>query len=246
MTDTPPACAEMQLMIQADLDGELDAAATAVLAAHVQDCPACQALQHSLVTLSTQLRTTLRPEPAPASLRRALEARLLPPAPPPRRQRRAVPLSFAAGFAVAAALAWLFVAPPAADPDAALLASHLRALQPGHLTDVLSSDQHTVKPWFDGRIDYAPPVRDFAAAGFPLVGGRLDYLAGRPVAVLVYRRGGHLIDLYVWPGGGAGGSTAHDGYNIVRWAQDGMRFQAVSDVEAGQLAAFAGLWQRPP
>ncbi len=245
MTDAPPACAEMQLMIQADLDGELDAAAAAVLAAHVQDCPACQALQHSLVALSTQMRAELRPEPAPAALRRALEARLLPSAPPLRRQRRMGPLSFAAGFAMAAALAWLFVA-PAADPEAALLASHLRALQPGHLTDVLSSDQHTVKPWFDGRIDYAPPVRDFAAAGFPLVGGRLDYLDGRPVAALVYRRGAHLIDLYVWPGGGVAGNASRDGYNIVRWAQDGMRFQAVSDVEAAQLAAFAQLWQRPP
>ena len=132
--------------------------------------------------------------------------------------------------------------------DAELVADHIRALQPGHLTDVLSSDQHTVKPWFDGRIDYSPPVKDFAGEGFPLIGGRLDYVHDRPVAVLVYRRDKHLIDLYVWPEQGPASAPvtdAHNGYNIVSWTEGGMAFHAVSDVEATQLRDFVELWRRP-
>jgi hypothetical protein len=98
---------------------------------------------------------------------------------------------------------------------------------------------------FDGRLDFAPPVRDFAAEGFPLIGGRLDYLDGRTVAALAYRRDKHIIDVYVWPGSGtpALGDGAHNGYNVAHWTQDGMVFWAVSDVEAAQLAAFVRLWR---
>ena len=250
MTNGSPAgaaCEEMRLLIQADLDGELDAAATAALAAHVADCPGCAELQRELSALSLRLRGEIFPHAAPASLRRALEARLLPAAPPAPSgfRRRLVPFaSFGAGAAIAACLALLLL-PRGADPDAELVGDHIRALQPGHLTDVLSSDQHTVKPWFDGRIDYAPPVEDFSPQGFPLIGGRLDYIGGRPVAVLVYRRDKHLIDLYVWPDGGAPSgpaSEARNGYNVVRWTRGGMTFRAVSDLEAKELGAFAQLW----
>jgi anti-sigma factor RsiW len=251
MTSTTPAataCEEMRLLIQADLDGELDAAATAALAAHIADCPGCAALQRELTGLSARLRRELRPYAAPHTLRGSLAARLAPPAPPPSGFRRhLVPFAtFGAGMALAACLAFLLL-PAGADPDAELVADHIRALQPGHLTDVLSSDQHTVKPWFDSRIDYAPPVRDFAAQGFPLIGGRLDYIHGRPVAALVYRRDKHLINLYVWPDNGAGSAAAlhtRNGYNIVRWTDRGMAFRAVSDVEATQLKDFAELWRR--
>jgi anti-sigma factor RsiW len=251
MTNTSPAstaCEEFSLLIQADLDGELDAAATAALAAHIADCPGCAELQRNLTALSSRLRGELRPYAAPASLRRSLEVRLLPAAPPaPSGFRRLlVPFaSFGAGAAIAACLALLLL-PAGADPDAELVGDHIRALQPGHLTDVLSTDQHTVKPWFDGRIDYAPPVQDFSNSGFPLLGGRLDYIGGRPVAVLVYRRDKHLIDLYVWPDTGAASAPitqARNGYNVVRWTAGGMTFRAVSDVEAGQLDDFAGLWR---
>lgn len=252
------ACEEMRLLIQADLDGELDAAATAVLAAHIAECPGCQDEQQQMTRLSALLRAEAPRHAAPLALRDRIEAQLLPrrAAPPPpsgfRRQRALLPLmSGLAGAALAASL-MLFIAPlsrpgpQAADEatEAQLLASHIRALQPGHLTDVLSTDKHTVKPWFDGRIDFAPPVRDFRAEGFPLIGGRLDYVGGRPVAVLVYARGKHLIDVFIWPEN----KPVHElpetkqGYNFVYWNDHGMRCSAVSDLEPAQLAQFVRLW----
>jgi anti-sigma factor RsiW len=113
--------------------------------------------------------------------------------------------------------------------------------------DVVSTDQHTVKPWFDGRLDFAPPVKDLRSLGFPLAGGRLDYLAGRPVAALVYQRDKHLIDLYVWPDDGrlargpADGSR--NGYDFKRWSQNGMVFWAVSDLNGAELSDFVRLWK---
>jgi len=245
MSHTQAACEEMQLLIQADLDGELDAAATAVLSAHVRDCPGCAALQADLVALSAQLRGAVVHEPAPARLRQALEAILEEPKVVPFRRRRFVPFAtFGAGAAIAAAL-MLTVVGPGVDPSAELVAGHVRALQPGHLIDVASSDQHTVKPWFDGRIDYAPPVNDFKQQGFPLEGGRLDYVGGRAVAALVYRRNKHPIDLYVWPGAGesAPAVSVRDGYTVVGWSRGGMVFRAVSDLNAAELSEFAELWR---
>jgi len=120
-----------------------------------------------------------------------------------------------------------------------LLSSHVRSMLADHLTDVLTSDQHTVKPWFNGKIDFSPPVVDLASQGFPLVGGRVDYLDGRVVAALIYRRHGHIINLFVWPAASGGRSNAEkDGYNFVEWHADGLIFWAVSDVAAADLAAF--------
>jgi hypothetical protein len=124
-----------------------------------------------------------------------------------------------------------------------VVASHIRALQASHLVDVASSDQHTVKPWFDGRLDYAPPLRDLAAQGFPLEGGRLDYVDGRPVSALVYRRARHAINLFVWPAAShrerEPSSRVVNGYNIVRWSEGDMAFWAVSD----DLDEFVRLWR---
>jgi len=251
MTHSVAACEEMRLLIQADLDRELDAAATAVLTAHVQDCPACAALQRDLGDLSGRLRGALMAERAPAALRAALEAKLIPaPVIPlrPARTRLLALTAFGAGAAIAAAIALAVIPARHDDGLAELVAGHVRALQPGHLTDVVSSDQHTVKPWFDGRIDYAPPVVDFAAQGFVLVGGRLDYIGGRPVAALVYRKDKHPIDLFVWPGQGnaAPETSGRDGYAVVGWSGEGMVFRAVSDLNGPELAAFAALWRRRP
>jgi anti-sigma factor RsiW len=126
-----------------------------------------------------------------------------------------------------------------------VLTSHLRSLMPGHLMDVVSTDQHTVKPWFDGRIDFSPPVKDFAADGFRLAGGRLDYLAGRPVAALVYQRRKHIVNVFVWPAAdgsqSAVESTAHDGYNLLHWQRGGMNYWMASDLSAQEMGDFAHL-----
>jgi anti-sigma factor RsiW len=126
-----------------------------------------------------------------------------------------------------------------------VLTSHLSSLMPGHLMDVVSTDQHTVKPWFDGRIDFSPPVNDFAVDGFRLVGGRLDYLAGRPVAALVYQRRKHIVNVFVWPSSDGSQSkvesTVHDGYNLLHWRRGGMNYWMASDLNAQEMGDFARL-----
>jgi anti-sigma factor RsiW len=256
MSDLTPC--DKVLLVQAELDGELDAAQAAALEAHRTDCPICRAAQAELMRARGLMRGDLY-EPMPDDVRTRVMARLRqvapPPAPAPRRRRnwdwlRGPSIGFGLGAACAAAISLLVVLPERNDLIDQVVADHIRALQPGHLEDVVSTDQHTVKPWFDGRIDFAPPVRDFAAEGFPLRGGRLDYLGGRPVAALVYQRDKHIIDLYVWPASGAGphlaGDTTIQGYNVVHWAAGGMNFWAVSDVERSQLDDFAALWKKAP
>jgi anti-sigma factor RsiW len=132
-----------------------------------------------------------------------------------------------------------------------VLASHVRALMPGHLTDVASTNRHNVKPWFNGRLDYSPPVYDLSADGFPLVGGRVDYVGGRAVAVLVYQRRQHVISLYVWPADRGEAPTAEpasdrtrQGYHLLTWTRSGMTRWAISDLNVPELRQFAGLEQR--
>ena len=231
----------MQLLLQADLDGELAAAEAARLAAHVAGCAACAGLQEELAAQSVALRGGLTRYTAPAGLRRAVIAA----GPAPRRRIWGYGASFGAGAAMAAAVALVVVLPGRRAGMPELVGAHIRALQPGHLVDVGSSDQHTVKPWFDGRLDYAPPVRDFSAQGYPLVGGRLDVLGGRPVAALVYRRDKHVIDVFVWPDGRVVPGGSAEGYNVVGWAQGGMNFKAVSDLNMKELGELAALLQSP-
>jgi anti-sigma factor RsiW len=238
-------CAEMRLLMQADLDGELDAGRAAAVAAHLAACPDCAEAAGALAALSASLREHAPRHAAPDSLRRSLAARFaLPPAPPAlaRRAWLGRGLAFGAGLALAASVTVLVWPPRGGDLAGAVLAAHIRALQPGHLTDVQSSDQHTVKPWFDGRLDYAPPVKDLAGAGFPLLGGRLDYLGGRPVAALIYGRRQHRIDLFAWPDQDAPALPpeleTREGYHIIHWRAQGMALWAVSDLDPGELADF--------
>jgi anti-sigma factor RsiW len=220
------------LLLNADLDGELDAGQSADLAQHVATCAECTKLRAELSELSGRLRADLPYHPAPALLR----ARLA------RRTRMALPAALVAA-SLAAGLAFLLLPAPLTDGD--LIAAHLRALQPGHLTDVASNDQHNVKLWFDGRLDYVPPVRDLAGQGFPLSGGRLDYLQGRPIAALVYRRQNHVIDVFVRPQEQLSfrPEPSGKGYQTVAWNQDGFAFIAISDLNATELAQFASAFQ---
>jgi anti-sigma factor RsiW len=153
---------------------------------------------------------------------------------------------FASGAVVAWTLSWLLAAQgQIAQLSDDVVADHVRSLMVTHLTDVASSDQHTVKPWFSGKLDYTPPVRDLSQEGFPLVGGRLDYLDGRSVAALVYRRRLHTINLFVWPCDDTATfgikRLTRRGYNIVNWCDGGMQFWAVSDLNAGELHTFGQL-----
>src|SRR5262249_859417 len=129
-----------------------------------------------------------------------------------------------------------------------VISSHIRSLMPQHLLDVPSTDQHTVKPWFAGKVPYAITVPDFRTEGFTLEGGRLDYLAGRPVAALVYKRRQHVINVFVWPLSGDAakeeGMHTQDGYDAIAWTAHGQQHWAVSDVNAGELQQFVGLFQR--
>ncbi len=237
---TAEPCQDMHLLVQAEIDGELDASQSAALAVHLSQCPDCAALAKRLSALSSALRTTATRHRAPGDLRRTI-GKTAHPTRVSRRPSWAHGASFGLGLALAACIAIVLRPADTASPLTDIVSAHIRGLQPGHLVDVASTDQHTVKPWFDGRLDYAPPVHDFSARGFPLVGGRLDYLDGRPVAVLVYRRDRHVIDVFVWPGDGAGHDGAVRGYHVAAWAQGGMMFRAVSDLNVTELGELEGL-----
>jgi anti-sigma factor RsiW len=148
---------------------------------------------------------------------------------------------------MAFALVWsagLYLALPSASErlEEELVAGHARALMADHALDVVSSDQHTVKPWFNGKLDFSPAVINLAAQGYALTGGRLDYLARRPVAALVYKHRQHLIDVFVWPaavGEDAPKNASRRGYNLVHWTRGGLNYWAVSDLNAAELAQFS-------
>jgi anti-sigma factor RsiW len=245
------ASCKMVLLAQADFDGELDAAQAAEMEAHRAGCPVCETAYAELKRTREALREGDLYRRAPAELRRRLAAQpVAAPARSPRPQVawwRRPAANFSLGAAVAAALMLLILSPEQQGMVDQIVAGHVRALQPGHLEDVVSTDRHTVKPWFEGKLDFAPPVKDLADKGFPLEGGRLDYVGGRAVAALVYEHGKHPINLFVWPDAGGlernPAFTERSGYNLVHWVQDGMTIWVISDLEKAELGEFVRLWR---
>jgi anti-sigma factor RsiW len=251
------ACQDNSRLLHAYFDGELDALCSVEFEEHLKSCHDCAAELRDHQAIRQSFRAPELYERTPESLRTRLRAALpreLGSAPEPVRRYLALEwLAVAAAIILAFFIGTKVLPSVAGQRQAHLLteeivASHIRSLQPGHLFDVQSTDQHTVKPWFDGKLDFAPPVRDLADQGFPLIGGRLDYLNRRDVAALVYQRQKHFINLFVWPEESKVANLPEfqtiRGYNVMFWWRDGMYFCAASDLNAAELRQFAELLQK--
>jgi mycothiol system anti-sigma-R factor len=263
-------CEEATKLMDGYLDGELDPITSQTIEQHLRDCPNCDQAYTTHGSLIRVIGNAAPYYKAPAELRERIRSSLREEmvgrpvrnvgrdVQPlfPRRQPgpRTVLfgtswnwLALAAAILLAAIIGWnLLPRLQRPGPDqllaTQLIASHVRSLMANHLTDVASSDQHTVKPWLDAKLDFAPPVVDLASEGFPLIGGRLDYLDNRPVAALVYQRRKHFINVFVWPGEAAAATPAmamsHQGYQLLHWADPDFNYWAVSDVSANDLQTF--------
>jgi anti-sigma factor (TIGR02949 family) len=246
-------CDDSRSVLHAYLDGELEAPRAAEFKKHLEGCPACTRAFESQESLRSSMQRAKLSEPLPSGLESKIRSQL-PKSPAPARTKKFPVLQWLAAAAVlvlVAGASWKFgqisrerVNAAVAAGAAEIVDAHIRALQPGHLTDVTSTDQHTVKPWFDGKVPFAPPVRDFAGQGFPLVGGRLDVFQGQTVAALVYGRRKHFVSVFVWLETAAESEEytgAQNGYQWISWKQSGLRYCAVSDANADDLAALKNL-----
>jgi len=252
-------CDEATNLLDAWYDGELDAPRSAALERHLEECPGCAALSGARSALSEVLVKSATRYSAPAALRKQIEAQISP-SPDAEsysrqsRRPRMMPwrgLAIAASFALFVVVGWnvwlLQSGAPSPNLENEIVSDHIRSLMANHLSDVASEDRHTVKPWFMGKLDYSPPVNDLASEGFKLFGGRLDYAGGKPVAALVYRRGAHVINVFVWPtreGDDAlpqpRWSNDH-GYHVANWTHSGMTYWAISDVDPTELTRLVNL-----
>lgn len=243
---------ELELQLDAYLDGELASKDARELEAHLKECRDCTRMRDARVALGAAIRAEIPALRAPEELRTQLGSALRSAAGISTVRRPMPPLGWrwlalAASLVLVAVGSWQLASNRAADEALSqeVLTSHVRSLMPGHLTDVVSSDQHTVKPWFNGKLDFSPSVYDFAGRGYPLIGGRLDYLGGRPVAALVYGRRQHLINVFLWPAtrGPAGGAdvTVRQGYHLLHWMTPEYTYWVVSDLGMAELREFAKL-----
>lgn len=242
-------CLETKKYIHAYLDGELDAAHGMAVESHLRDCADCARVQRNQQSLKSALGGDALHFKMPYGLRRSIVSELRRTVEPePRRPLWWFPWTAGATALAAALVAILIVTGLNSSSSrnrlfAEITASHVRSMLANHLKDVESTDQHTVKPWLDARLDFAPPVKNLAADGFPLVGGRLDYLDGHSVAALVYMRQKHVINLLIWPSSAAAQApwqaATSKGYHLANWAESGMTFWAVSDLNQKELLEFA-------
>lgn len=254
-------CPVSQESLSAYVDGELTPDAASAVSEHLAVCARCSADYHAMLTTVATLRGSLPRYRAPDVLRARVRSAMAATAPQPAAAAPATrePMRWArpAGLAAAALLcvalgsgATVLARGRAASGSSVageVLASHVRSLMPEHLTDVRSSDQHNVKPWFNGRLDFSPTVPRLDEDGYPLIGGRLDYLGGRPVAAVVYGRRQHMINVFSWPAPGgdvAISSTASHGYNMLHWRSGGVERWVVSDLNPAELRSFVLLLRR--
>jgi anti-sigma factor RsiW len=239
-------CESAKSLAGAYLDDELDASLSAQVREHFAACQSCAEAHAQQIAMRAGIREHAPYFRAPAGLEHRISLAVRHGGRPDIRPRRW--LALAAGILVAIFAAWKVaqLRSPASlsDPIAQeVLSSHVRSLMATHLLDVPSSDQHTVKPWFNGKLDFSPDVKDFAAQGFPLAGGRLDYIEGRPVAALVYQRRQHVINLFTWPAAedGRDQEFGGNGYRILHWTHARMAWWAISDLSIGELRRFEDL-----
>ncbi len=230
------------MLLHALLDDELDAANVALVEAHLRTCHDCAAEFEQLNRLHQIIGDPAMRHATPDGLRERIDA-ALPIGPRAASNPWPARLGWGAGGAIAASLALMLAIPHPSETsglEQQMVASHVRSLLADHLVDIPTSDRHVVKPWFNGKIDFSPPTPDLRDQGFPLVGGRLDYIGGRVVPAIVYRRNLHTINVFAWPAGKgpSAGKMATDGYTLVHWRQGDLDFWAVSDVAGGDLEQF--------
>jgi anti-sigma factor RsiW len=248
-------CDDFEYLKNALMDGELDSIKAEACAEHQKTCPSCRTGYENLLLTRDAIRQNATRHAIPGALSANIARMIAPPVEVESALifgKRYAPLRWAgtgAFMAMAACLAFIMAVRPDADDflEQQLLADHIRSLQEGHLTDVISTDQHTVKPWFNGRLDVSPPVIDLVSDGFSLFGGRLDYADHHPVAAVVYRYNAHVINLFVWSSpqavADAGGTSTQQGYNLRHWHTGDLQFWIVSDLNPAKLAEFESLYR---
>jgi anti-sigma factor (TIGR02949 family) len=247
-------CDYTRTVLHGYLDGELDATRAGEFERHLENCRECANTLGTEEALRSSLQRCGLYEQAPVALRKKIRADLDAATEPAVSARIPVWrwLAVAATILLVATVSWFSWLRPTKDSAstapftiAEIIDAHVRSLQPGHLTDVASTDQHTVKPWFNGKLDFSPPVKDYADEGFPLLGGRLDVLSGRNVAALVYARRKHIINVFVLPTKEPDTPIhplgTRQGYQWFHWRHQGMEFCAISDVSAADLHELAQL-----
>jgi anti-sigma factor RsiW len=247
-------CEDAKPLLDSFADGELDLVNHVQFEAHLDECLSCDHTYRNTNALKNALSNDELYFKAPAELRMRIRSSLE----ETTHQSpwsgllkwRWMPTMAAAVIVVVALFSSLAILRPSGKSEELLanemVSAHVRSLMLDHATDVISTDQHTVKPWFEGKLDFSPPVVDLAQQGYTLIGGRLDYLGGRPVAALVYQRRQHLINVFIYPAQDQntdGGVSTRQGFNVIHWTKSGMTFWAVSDLNTAELQDFTHLLQ---